>query len=160
MSNKIKYSEVTEELLQYLKEGCEYLVTSDSYYRTSLERLALIRANFQDGLTPRELVIINAIYRDVHTVIQERDKSVELNKQATEGAKEFMNARKGAYRVFTAAEFRAATKLPPQEGGKSGLTDAEVAALPMNFSDQELMSTPDNILNRKELIRKATLMFA
>ena len=40
------------------------------------------------------------------------------------------------------------------------LSDKEVASLPMNYSDDQLLTTPDHLLNRRELIRKAQLMFS
>lgn len=149
---RISYTQVSEELFDYLQAGCTHMSQTDDKFNLSLERLAHIRANFQDGLAPKDLVILNAIYKDVHPVMKTRAIQNQINEQG----QSFMVNRKDMYPGSTAAEFRNATRRDQSKN----ISDAEVVTMPINYSDEELLATPDHLLNRRELGRKAQLMFS
>lgn len=154
---KLKYTDVNEELLDLLQFGCEQKLESDEYMKTWLKRISQIREkNVEDGISPADLKTLNTIWDQIGDSVSTYFNTQRLNQQLDAVARKQMESRNGKYLGSTAAEFRNATK---REQSKS-ISDAEVAAMPINYSDEELLTIADHLLNRRELGRKAELMFS
>lgn len=154
---KIKYTDVSEDLLDILQFGCEQRLESDEYMKTWIKRISQIREkNVEDGISQGDLKTLNAIWDQIGDYVTTYFTQQRLSAQLDERARKEMEPRRGLYTGSTPAAFKAATKV---ESGKP-LSDLEVAALPINYSDDQLLTTPDYLLNRRELIRKAELMFS